>query len=278
MADVEPIAESPTTLDKLPAELLEMIADALLDSELAAVAYLSAVSALSSSCTQLRECLQPLRAKFLDLNRRLGNVTLAADGAWIHQHIPAAAGDISSWQRQLAASSGKMHVTSCVNVIGREGFEPKTLLFWHCKSLQPAECRVAAALLMSAPAFHCIHLSQNAQMGDAGLLLLLPAIARQLTSDRRAGPKRALLHWSTAEQARIGDRLAALKVIGCGLGDEGVCALARLIENLVTDAESVGGRLTLTELSLAGNPAVGQRGRAALDALRLRCPGLEVKL
>ena len=54
MADVEPIAESPTTLDKLPAELLEMIADALLDSELAAVAYLSAVSALSSSCTQLR--------------------------------------------------------------------------------------------------------------------------------------------------------------------------------------------------------------------------------
>ena len=47
-------------------------------------------------------------------------------------------------------------------------------------------------------------LSQSPQMGDAGLLLFLPALSRQLTNDRRAGPKRSLLHWSTAEQARTG--------------------------------------------------------------------------
>ena len=42
-------------------------------------------------------------------------------------------------------------------------------------------------------------------------------------------PTRRLLHWSTAGQARIGDRLAVLKIKDCGLGDGAALALARML-------------------------------------------------
>jgi hypothetical protein len=208
-------------------------------------------------------------SEVLALKQRLGNVTIDAKGQWIHQH------ELPSREVQEA---GYMHVTSCVNVIGKEGFKPKTLLFWHCKRLSSgSECRFAGQLLMTSPAFHCIHLSQNPEMGDAGLECLMPGLRRQLTQDRLAGPRRALLHWSTAEQARIGDRLTVLKLDKCGLGDQSACALAHLLES-VTTAVVGTTRLDLAELSLTSNPMIGEPGKLALEAARRRWPGLVVRL
>ena len=270
MADAAVQGEpDPPTLETLPTELVLDIFHSCLQHQTTAVNFLTAAAALVSTCKQLKEALFPAVHNVLSLKERLGNVALFSDGHWIHQHLPAAAGDVISWQRQLAA--GNTHVTSCVNVIGREGFEPKTLLFWHCKNLQPSECRFAGSLLMSAPAFHCIHLSQNDGMGDEGLRFFLPALARQLTSNRNCGPRRVLLHWSTAEQARIGDRLSTLKIDSCGLGDDSACAIEQLLDSVTAD----GSRLTLTELSLASN-RFGERGMAALEAIRVKWPRLAV--
>lgn len=252
------------SFDELPDDLVLAVGHELFSSTRStAVVSLSAWSALASTNRQMRDTVSPSFRERLDLYWRRLDVPMRADGTWIY--LPPTL----SWTADRLSSS--------VNVIGSSGFEPKTLLFWHKKRLLPAECSFACQLLMTSPAFHAIHLSHN-PMGDEGLDALLPAIARQLTTDPAAGPQRAPLHWSTMDEARVRDRLATLRLESCDISDDGACALARLLVHTAAASTSKGHTpLSLTELSLCGN-RIGEVGREALDAARRKWPGLLVKL
>ena len=239
----------PPTLDTLQDDLLLEVATALLPTPTAHGIY--AQVALSLTCQRLQGVMYDLvihaeeRAKAA-VSNKLEIIVSSDTGRWLLDSVSP-----RTWRSRTTGEAAGV-LNNSVKIFGAEGFSPKVSLYWHRRDLSPLDCHVASELLMTAPRFFMVDLQKNPSMGDAGLKALLPALKRQLSG---GAPRR----WVYSADV-LGSQLEVLRLHECGLGDEGVCALAEMIGSLQPLPP-------LKQITLHGN-SYGVKGGAAIDALQ----------